>query len=63
MDLRAGLLSKAHEALLGGFERMMLIRIYGEIQIDGVWRRRYNKELYNLFDDNIIKIIKIIILR
>jgi hypothetical protein len=38
-------LSKANEALLGGFERKILRRIYGAIQIDGVWQRRYNQEL------------------
>jgi hypothetical protein len=29
-------LSKAYEALLGGFERNILRRIYGAVQIDGV---------------------------
>jgi hypothetical protein len=38
-------LSMGHEALLGGFERKILRRIYGPVQIYGVWRRRYNKEL------------------
>jgi hypothetical protein len=53
-------LSKAHEALLGGFESLVLRRIYVAVQIDGVWRRRYNKELYTLFNDvHIIKRIKI----
>jgi hypothetical protein len=33
-------LSKAHEALLGGSERKILRKIYGRVQIDGVWRRR-----------------------
>jgi hypothetical protein len=32
-------LSKAHEALLGSFERKNLRRIYGEVQIDGIWQR------------------------
>jgi hypothetical protein len=45
------LINKAHEALHGGFERKTLRRINGAVQIDGVWRRRYNKELYNLFND------------
>jgi hypothetical protein len=40
-------LSKAHEALLGGFERKILRRIYGAVQIDRVWRRHHNKELYS----------------
>jgi hypothetical protein len=44
-------LSKAHEEFLGGFERKILRTTYGAVQIDGVWRRRYNKELYNLFND------------
>jgi hypothetical protein len=33
-------LSKAHEALLGGYKRI-LRKIYAAVQIDGVWRRRY----------------------
>jgi hypothetical protein len=50
-------LSKAHETLIGGSERRILRRIYGAVQTHGVWRRRYNKKLYNLFnDDDIIKI-------
>jgi hypothetical protein len=57
-------LSKAHEARLEGFERNILRRIYGAVQIDGVWRRRYSKELYSLFNDvDIIKRIKINSLR
>jgi hypothetical protein len=39
-------LSKTHEALLGGFEGKILRGIYGAVQIDGVWRRRHNQELY-----------------
>jgi hypothetical protein len=42
--------SKAYEALLGGFERKILRRIYGAVKIDGVWRSRYRKELYSLFN-------------
>jgi hypothetical protein len=53
-------LSKAHEAPLGGFERTILRRIYGAVQTDGVWRRRYDKKLYGLFNDvDIMKRIKI----
>jgi hypothetical protein len=37
----------------------VLRRIYGAVQIDGVWRRRYNKELHSLFNDVVIKRIKI----
>jgi hypothetical protein len=50
----------AHEALLGGFERKILRRIYGAVQVDGVWRSRYKNELYSLFNHvDIIKGIKI----
>jgi hypothetical protein len=42
-------LSKAHEALLGGFERKILRRI--SVQIEGVWRRCYSQKLYSLFND------------
>jgi hypothetical protein len=53
-------LSKAHEVLLGGFERKILRRMYGAVQFDGVWQRHYNKELYSLFHDvDIIKRTKI----
>jgi hypothetical protein len=38
----------------------LIRRIYGAVQIDGVWRRRYNKEIHSLFNDyDIIKRIKI----
>jgi hypothetical protein len=49
-----------HEPLQGGFERKILRRIYGAVQTDELWRRRYSKELYSLFNDaDIIKRIKI----
>jgi hypothetical protein len=49
-------LSETHEALLAGSER----GICGAVQIDVVWRKRYNQELYTSFNDvDIIKIIKI----
>jgi hypothetical protein len=52
-------LSKAHEALLAGFERKILRRIHGAVQIDELRQRRYNTELHRLFNDfDIIKIIK-----
>jgi hypothetical protein len=44
-------LSKSHEALLGNFERKILRRIYGAVQIDGAWQRHYTQELYSLFND------------
>jgi hypothetical protein len=39
--------------------REILRRMYGAIQTDGVWQRHYNKELYSLFNVDIIKRIKI----
>jgi hypothetical protein len=44
-------LSKGHGPLLGGFERKILRRMYGTVQIGSVRRRRYTKELYSLFND------------
>jgi hypothetical protein len=53
-------LNNAHEALLGGFERKILRRIHGAVQIDGLRQRRYNKKLHSLFTDvDIIKRLKI----
>jgi hypothetical protein len=53
-------LSKAHEALLGGFERKILRRICGGVETDCVWQKHYNKKLYGLFiNADILKRIKI----
>jgi hypothetical protein len=47
-------------ALLGGSARKIIRRIYAAVQIDGIWRRCYNKELCSLFNDvDIITRIKI----
>jgi hypothetical protein len=52
-------LSKADKALLVGFERAIVRRIDGAVQIDGVWRRRYSNQLYNLFTEVVLmKIMK-----
>jgi hypothetical protein len=49
-------LSKAHEEPPRGSERKILRRIYAAVLINAVWRKRYNKELYNSFIDiNIFK--------
>lgn len=48
------------EQLLGCFERKILRTIYGGVNENDVWRRRYNHELYQLYKDpNIIKTIRI----
>lgn len=42
-------LTKAEEQTLGVFERKILRTIYGGVNDNGVWRRRYNNELYQLY--------------
>jgi hypothetical protein len=41
-------LSKIDERLLSVFERRILRCIFGTVQKNGVWRKRYNYELYEL---------------
>ncbi|PSN32856.1 hypothetical protein C0J52_10310 [Blattella germanica] len=57
-------LSKANEHDLQCFERKILRRIYGPTCEDGIWRKRYNHELYTLYrNPDISKWIKISRLR
>jgi hypothetical protein len=53
-------LSTTDERLLSVFKIWILRCIFGAVQENGVWRKRYNHELYELFneDDN-VKYIKI----
>jgi hypothetical protein len=44
-------LSKTDERLLSVFERRILGYIFGAVQENGVWRKRYNHELYELFSE------------
>jgi hypothetical protein len=44
-------LSKNSENALSIFERKILRRIYGQVQDNGQWRIRYNKELYELYGE------------
>jgi hypothetical protein len=47
------------ERLLSIFERRMLRYIFGPVEENGTWRRRYNHELYKLFkEQDIIGYIK-----
>jgi hypothetical protein len=39
-------LSKTDKRLLSVFERRILTCIFGAVQENGVWRKRYNYELY-----------------
>jgi hypothetical protein len=53
-------LSKTDEWLLSSFERRTLRCIFGAVQENGGWRKRYNHELYELFNEpDIAKYIKI----
>ena len=57
-------LSKTNERQLAVFERKILRKIYGPLNEGGVWRRRYNQELYDLYrDPDVIQVIKISRLR
>jgi hypothetical protein len=44
-------LSRLDERLLSIFERRILRYIFGPVQETGTWRRRYNHELYKLFNE------------
>jgi len=39
---------------LAAFERNVLRRMFGEFKINEIWRKRYNKELSQLFGDLVI---------
>jgi hypothetical protein len=43
------------------FERRILLkRIYGPVKESGIWRSRYNHELYKLYNEpDIVKVIKV----
>jgi hypothetical protein len=47
--LKTWTLSKTDNRLLSSFERRILRCIFGAVQENGVWRKRYNHELYELF--------------
>ena len=52
MHAKPELLVKAmNEYILQCFERKILRRVYGPVCDNGVWRKRYNQELYALFKD------------
>jgi hypothetical protein len=44
-------LSRLDERLLSIFERRILRYIFGPVEANGTWRRRYNHELYKLFNE------------
>jgi hypothetical protein len=42
---------KKIENIVNSYERKILRRIFGPISDNGVWRIRYNKEIYYLYGD------------
>lgn len=53
-------MTKSDEELLGCFERKILRHIYRGVQENGTWRRRYNFELYSLYEEpDIARSIKV----
>jgi hypothetical protein len=53
-------LSKKDENLLQIFERRILRRIYSPINEGGIWRIRYNNELYKIYNEpDRVRVIKI----
>jgi hypothetical protein len=59
MHLRPGHCQKTDERLLTVFERRILRCIFGAVQEKGVWRKRCNRELYELFNEpDIVKYLK-----
>jgi hypothetical protein len=56
----AWVLTKQDKMQLGCFERKILCKLYGLSNSRGVWRRRTNSELYQLYhDDDIVKFVKL----
>lgn len=52
-------LKKDHENMLLVFERKVLRKIFGAVHVEGEWRSRYNRELYQLYQHpDIVKKIR-----
>ncbi|PSN57778.1 hypothetical protein C0J52_07260 [Blattella germanica] len=45
-------LNKRTSKIINTFERIILRRIYGQVQEDGMWRIRYNTDMYRLYNNN-----------
>ena len=53
-------LSKKDGNMLQIFERRILRMIYGPVNDNGIWRTRYNSELYSPYNEpDIVKVVKI----
>jgi hypothetical protein len=58
--LHGSVLTKLNQDKLKIFERKILRKTYGPSYVNGVWRIKYNDELYKLFKEpNIVQSIKI----
>jgi hypothetical protein len=54
------IVSTANEQRLSLFERKVLRCIFGAKQENGIWRKRYNNESYEIFNDsNIVNYIRV----
>jgi hypothetical protein len=47
-------LSKANERSFGQFERRVVRCTFGAVQDKGTWRKKYNHDLYKLFNEPIL---------
>jgi hypothetical protein len=45
------MMTSKSEEMLDAFERKILRRIYGPKKVEGVWRMRYNTEIYDLYKE------------
>jgi hypothetical protein len=53
-------LSRKSENVLSIFKKKILKRIYGPVKDNGLWRIRYNKELYEIFvEPDLVTCIKL----
>lgn len=53
-------MTKSHENRLAIFERKVLRKILGAVNINGTWRHRYNSELYKMYREaDIVNYIKV----
>jgi hypothetical protein len=60
MLLKHGLYLNTNEQRLSLFERKVLQCVFGVKQENGTWRKRYNYELYEIFNEpNIVNYIKV----
>jgi hypothetical protein len=52
-------MGKEGENILRSFERKVLRIIFGPVLENGCWRRRKTSEIYKLYDEHVVKFIKL----